>query len=171
MSRAMVARIALAAAGVLAVASGALAKEWPLDPPRIESSDTQAQRDWASRYLDQDDWALASFANGQFWLVSTEVSAHNAYPKVQDWIRIENGGPYGPKLHIGSTLVQVEVDCASVSYTPLRFINYRNNNLRGQVVGDTEPADPKPEKMSAGSIGEAAVKQICDGAAPATEAR
>ena len=155
-----------ALAGLMLVGAPVLAKDWSADPPRIISSDSQTQKAWANRYLDQEDWMLAAYANGQFWLVSSETSAHVAYPLVQDWIRIEIGHPLDPKLPVASTLIQVEADCAKSGYRSLRFINYRGNNLRGAILGDAYAQESKLEAMAAGSIGAAVVSQICQDIRP-----
>ncbi len=164
--RATSAPIAVAAAIALAAAGHAAAKDWPSDPPRINIIDSQAQRDWAKRYLDQDDWTLAGFVNDQFWLVSSEVSAHSDYPIVRDWFRVETGRDLDASLPIASSLVLAEADCSKTAYRAIRFVNYRGNNLHGAILADVEPPNPKMESWSAGSIGESVARLICQGVEP-----
>lgn len=156
---------ALAACAVL-VAGAAAAQDVLQDPPRLApGSDANAHRAWAARYLQQDDWTIAGFVNGGFWLVSSEISPHNHYPTVQDWVRIEQAGPLNPQLPNASALWQTEVDCSKSAYRTLRYINYRYNNLRGAVLGDRTDdkatfITPPPQ-----SVGDAVVQAICKDAA------
>ena len=151
--------------GAALVGAWASAKELPLDPPRIVTLDATAEKAWAGRYLDQDDWILTSFANDEFWLVSSEETGHNAYPKVLDWIRFEDGRPLVPSQPSGSALWQVEVDCATSGYRPIRLINYRYNNLRGAVLSDHGAADAKLTTAAPGTVIGSALAPICKSAA------
>ncbi len=164
--RRTLAALVAASTSLMLMAAPVLAKDWAADPPRINSSDGPTQKAWANRYLNQEDWMLAAYANGQFWLVSSETSAHVTYPLVQDWIRSEIGHPLDPKLPVASTLIQVEADCAKGGYRSLRFINYRGNNLRGSILGDAYAQESKLEAMAPGSIGAAVVNQICQDVRP-----
>jgi hypothetical protein len=149
----------------------ACAKDPPLDPPRIASVDPRAEQAWADQYLDKDDWILAGYANDQFWLVSSEETAHNDYPHVLDWVRIEKGGPLNPALSSASALWQVEVDCAKSAYRPTRMISYRYNNLRGAVLGDLPNKDGKFVTGPPGSVIAAVLEAICKSAAANAPAR
>ncbi len=130
-----------AVAGALFAAAAVEAKEFPLEPPRIDpESPMSVQLAWANRYLDQDGWMLPGRGNGSFWLVSSEQTVHNEYPIVRDWVRIESAAPPLPNQAepSNSHLWRLEVDCSKRTWRRLRSIFYRYNNLRGRILADGE---------------------------------
>ena len=150
---------------IMLCAGAAGAEDRPLEPPRLApGADPDAHRAWAARYLDMDDWMIAGFNNGSFWLVSSEKAPRNSYPIVQDWVRFEQASPLNPKLLNASALWQMEMDCSKSAYRTIRSINYRYNNLRGPVLGNRTDDDAKFSTPPPQSVGDAFVQAVCQSA-------
>lgn len=160
---------ALAAAMAAFAAGQVQSKDWPLDPPRLErTADAPTQRAWLTRYVDQDGWQVVDFGGAQYWLVSAEQATANAYPIVRDWVRIEKARAPDPNLMNNSSLWQVEVDCSKAILKPIRYIDYRYNNLRGPVLSDLIASESDARKLNPGSILAVVADSICRAAATAS---
>ncbi len=156
---------ALAAVAAAAWAAPAAGRDYPLEPPRLASNDPFAQKAWADRYLDQNDWILVGYANRDFWLITAEETPHNRYPVVEDWARAEDGQMHPPGSKVAlSELWRIETDCAKQTYRVIRTIGYKYNNLRGPVLFDTQTPDAPYVTAAAGSVNESLVNAVCSAA-------